>query len=568
MAARARDRFLDKSEKINLEGFFMIRVFCLFFILILFSHNSYCSSEHKDKNLQLIISGTDTVIESEGIKFKGFRDLKPLPLMPARTFKMDSKEKTGEKIDCYNLKEIWLSDQFLGRWENGIGLISVYKIKLPIPKNIKFYQEHIVTRNDYKKWLKSAEEAKDAGDPRAWIEFLGDSHIEGEPEVLKTSPVSSITHYKISSSGQKHIDAFIVTDTRTTEHRSFLFVYQFSFFSDVKTNLASVPQSVQTVSFQNVKDVEAKQLGASTSGTLTKNKEYTDEYYETRKKVISGIKNTKGWWFIETPNYIIVSNLKDKKITGDIEKNIEKARTAYKSIFPPAKPISAVSTLKIFNSRSDFLTYVGRNTYSEISITWWDVERNELLISPDFTLKGQEANNRLIDSVFYEAFRQYIYNASGMKQPDYWFMTGCANFFSGLKPMSSGGFEVEPTGRMEFFISAARRKELKVEDILSGQRITSDEENRNSQLMAWGLMYFLFKGAPLLKNKNNYSEIPLNYYNALADNKENKDVTKELWEKIDLKKFNEDFNAFWTTPALFNKSKSFNPFDKNKKKAD
>ena len=83
-------------------------------------------------------------------------------------------------------------------------------------------------------------------------------------------------------------------------------------------------------------------------GTAVKKKEVSAEYAANREKVIKDIQNLKNWWFLETENYIIASNLKNKKTISELQLNIEKCRSVYKKYYPKRNSVIAVCVCKVF----------------------------------------------------------------------------------------------------------------------------------------------------------------------------------------------------------------------------
>lgn len=548
---------------------FRVLSFLLIFSAVFIFCNKLYSSSAKKSKIQFIISNKDTVIESEGLKFRGLRDSKPAPSSSPRIIQLFRSDE--KKFDSYNLHDMWTMDQLVGKWENEAGTIAIYKLNLPLPEGIEIHLNKFVLKPDYDAWLEKNKNAAENVNINDWMDFFTGSKIDGEPETVKTSLVLKILHYKIISDGRKHQEMYMVTDLRSAEQRSYLFVYEIEPATDFKQSINAIQQSVQSMGFQNARETEAKQMVTKTS----KNKqEYSEEYYADRQRILNNIKNLKGWWFLDTANYIIISNLKDKKLISDIEKNIEKARNAYKIVFPLKKPLNAVSIVKVFGDRDEYLAYLGRSSEFAWSAGFWDASKKELAISSveNNGSRVQELNKRLQEIMFHEAFHQYLYYATNNMRTAPWFNEGGASFFESLKIMpGKENFDVEFSGHMEHFLELIKRRPINAEDILNTKTYASFYDKtaiENNYSMAWGLMYFLLKGAPAMKNKNDYPEIPSRYYDAVIETGDPDKATEIAWKDVDMKKFNNDFNSFWASAAMVSRSKTYNPFDKNKKKTD
>jgi len=74
--------------------------------------------------------------------------------------------------------------------------------------------------------------------------------------------------------------------------------------------------------------------------------------------VIRNIQNLKGWWYLETDNFVIASDLKNKKTISELQVNLEKCRSVFNQYYPQQHPLKAVSVCKVFESRDEYQGYV------------------------------------------------------------------------------------------------------------------------------------------------------------------------------------------------------------------
>src|SRR5262249_14808895 len=66
-----------------------------------------------------------------------------------------------------------------------------------------------------------------------------------------------------------------------------------------------------------------------------------------------------GWWAKEPPHYIILTDVKQDRseIIALVRARLEKLRRAYERDFPPAKPIDAVSIVRICATEKEYFDY-------------------------------------------------------------------------------------------------------------------------------------------------------------------------------------------------------------------
>ena len=337
----------------------------------------------------------------------------------------------------------------------------------------------------------------------------------------------------------------------------YLIVYELSHDAAIEKSEEAIKQSLQSISFFTPKPAEAKP--APSVRAVARGRDYSQAYLESKEKVIQSIRSLKGWKYYETENFILVTNIDNRKTLTELQTNLERSRSAFEKFYPLKIPLKAVSVCKIFETREEYLSYVGGAM--KWSAGMWMPDKKELVISP--MAWGSQADNRRVmtDIAFHEGFHQYIYYATDEVTSDVWFNEGNACFFEGIDFKSGDKVKIDLTNRIEGMkriSSTGIRLEnfigLDYQDFYSGNL----EQNYS---LAWGLMFFLQKGAQILKGKNNYSEIPSKYYNALIETKDGHKATKIAWAGVDMGKIDRDFIDFWRNDALIRKAEAHDPLD-------
>lgn len=75
--------------------------------------------------------------------------------------------------------------------------------------------------------------------------------------------------------------------------------------------------------------------------------------------MIQSIRNFRDWWYVETDNYIFVSNQTDRRAMTRLRTELENAREVFADYFPLKIPLQSVSVVRIFNKRDQYKEYVG-----------------------------------------------------------------------------------------------------------------------------------------------------------------------------------------------------------------
>jgi hypothetical protein len=255
-----------------------------------------------------------------------------------------------------------------------------------------------------------------------------------------------------------------------------------------------------------------------------KNADKLREYYakrpqfvdpEYRIKIIQDL--VRGWKYEDTENYIFVYNTKDQTLLRKLMKDIEAIRGVYLEMFPPAGPMTAVSTVRICRDLEEYHQYggpVGSGGY-------WNWVAEELVFFDYEDVKGEGRGSGKDDALivlYHEAFHQYIYYSTGKLSPHSWYNEGTGDYFSGAK-ISGGkfkGIDVN-TWRIEFIQEVIRAKKY-----VPWQQITRYEQAqyyRNPGVcyaQGWSMIYFL-RESKEAKSHPVWSKINDIYFNVLKE---------------------------------------------------
>jgi hypothetical protein len=152
-----------------------------------------------------------------------------------------------------------------------------------------------------------------------------------------------------------------------------------------------------------------------------------------RKHIIEN-KVVKGWKYIETENYIVLYDADVKEqLARSVATRIEAIREQiYEHVFPADRPVSAVSVVRVCESRKQYLGYGAPPS----SAGYWSWVDQELVFYFD---KGDKKGPLRI--LHHEAFHQYIFYSAGQLSPHSWFNEGHGDYFYGHDYGRSGKFK-------------------------------------------------------------------------------------------------------------------------------
>jgi|GEM_PF-3510589 hypothetical protein len=251
--------------------------------------------------------------------------------------------------------------------------------------------------------------------------------------------------------------------------------------------------------------------GKPSAGLLNKDPTKLDGQAK-RDAVRASIAGNPGWYAVDTPNYVFLTDDADKGFISELTKQIEIIRAkVYEKMFPPLKPITEISTVRVFSNQADYHAYGGPGG----SAGYWNSRKEELVLFTRFTGESKKNSKDYCKSVMYhEAFHQYIFYAAGDLAPHSWFNEGHGDYFAGAT-ISSGNVRIDTFDWRVGHLKDHMSKGNDLIPIKSLVRYPQSEYYTNGGFkyaQGWAMVYFLRK---VTKNKR-WQEIPDRYYNKLV----------------------------------------------------
>ena len=244
--------------------------------------------------------------------------------------------------------------------------------------------------------------------------------------------------------------------------------------------------------------------------------EHVDYRIDVRNQLV------KGWKAEDSENYILVYSTKDEPLIRLIKSELEAIRREYVKLFPPAREITAVSTVRICKDESEYRKYGG----SAGSAGYWSAQTEELVFY-DAEDDRREAGSGKADTrivLYHEAFHQYIFYAVGQVDPHSWFNEGTGDYFSGA--LIKGG-KVRKIGANPWraaFIKKCAAGEDRYPSPISFGKILGFSQAEFYQpdraglcyAQAWSMVYFL-RTAPEVRKHKRWSRILDTYFDTLKE---------------------------------------------------
>jgi hypothetical protein len=496
---------------------------------------------------------TDRPYPNLGLKCRVIGGGEPEPLAQPKVYTYTfTRGSESIRKDLFDGRELWYASQHAGQWRDEAGNTFIIGRVLQKMPELNTGQMKHIARDEVEKAI--AEEGNQV-DPEkqedllAWVKaFTGE-----EPKELE--------HLRVSGMGLAQ-SSFVPMSSEKSP-----LVYLFR----VKTRLANgnasksewyaaiIKIADKTAPSKVRKDFEMQFLPAVTavtrstslgSGSVQSKQLSTTgkpafPEHPSRDAAKKSIANSQGWWFAETAEYIFLSNIRSaagKKIVQDLQKELPVYRAACMKMIPPAEPISDVSVVRIFEDREEYVKYVGKEREWTAGL-WWPAQRELVILS-----HGKDIATTM-EIIRHEAFHQYLFYASGMKEHAMWFNEGHATFLEEATPLRTGkGLDIPEPARIKYVVENLESVSLNLEKILYSPYNAfysgTQEGIAANYATACSLVYFFRKGVPATK-LTPYAKVMETYQATLMETGNAETATKKAFEGIDMKKFKADFIKFW-----------------------
>lgn len=238
--------------------------------------------------------------------------------------------------------------------------------------------------------------------------------------------------------------------------------------------------------------------------------------------------NYGDWHFTCSSNVVVVDNLTIPDRTqfiAALTNGLLKMQGAYREVLPsPLTDDSHIAAIRIFDSRNEYLDYVGWEM--QWSAALWSPQHRELVL---YCPPGGSA--ALLRTVWHEALHQHLGYACAMLQTPPWFNEGHAAMFEN----SHFGADGEVVFDLDYeAVRMVKENVAEMSEVLrslfamdyEGFYAGTDEERALKYRLAWSLAYFLQVGAPEVRFQP-FKDIRTSLMKALIRTRRMDDASRE-----------------------------------------
>jgi hypothetical protein len=475
----------------------------------------------------------------------------------ATTYRVTDNKGT-RTLDAYPPSDLWRQRQFAGAWVDADGnRLTVAEIRtaplggLPHP---------LITRDEFEEAMKRAEPiaAKDTPEAlTAWAAaFTGLSGITPTVVTKPPSRLRKLVTFTFAGKPTEWACAFRPPPSAYTTSGTapdWIFV---QVTCNTETPAAKLQEAVNSQFLPNILRTNRAPKENDNPSAVFQNRrtavgEESDAHANSRQQVIDSIRNMNDWWYAETPNFILLSNLdrKHRDVIKELQLDLEKWRVGFTTVIPPAQPIHDISVVRMFATDTEYESYVDREQAWSSGL--WIPVRKELVIRP---MAGSTAaqKDRYRGIVAHEAFHQYITYALNYVHTSPWFNEGHAALFETAE-IAQGKIRLEEspsyTPTVETLVKA---KGFSIQPILRMDypAFYASDKNalRNNYALAYALIYYLHKSAAR-NPKSPFHDALAAYIREIEAGKDPSLATTEVFGKAAGPALDSDMADFWTSPT-------------------
>ena len=499
-------------------------------------------------------------LPNEGISLRVFRNAQPVALPQPTVYRYRSPD--GMSHERFTPRDLWYPGMYRGRWEDPAGnALILGVVGNLLPESLS--PDSHVTRETYEQAFAASETGPPANldELIAWASMFAGAPVSGSPRNVRSGPrlhnVAALDFEAHNPTRLGYVFQFGNNLHGIDPYQWFLALFELAEGVDATAAAQAIERDFVSALATTTRTAD---LSAQASARF-QHPEMTDversaAFLESRERAINSIRGLRGWWFVETPNYVLVSDLSGgrRSFVQRLQEDLEAMREIFEHLFPPRRAIEAVSLVRIFGDGEDYVNYVGAENKWTGGL--WMPSKRELVIRPFEWGNERERREQIARIVYHEAWHQYVHYAFDGLQTSPWFNEGLATFFEGAD-IRRGDLRVSEVERYADTIDAlARAEAIDVPHLL---RLSYDQfygrgdypaQNRAAHYAkAWGLIYYLMKAAPL-DSSNNYEKILARYADALWETRDASAATRVAFDGVDMNSFNQQFEAFWLSPRL------------------
>lgn len=248
-----------------------------------------------------------------------------------------------------------------------------------------------------------------------------------------------------------------------------------------------------------------------------------------RADVRAQVANYDEWASVDAADVTVLDNLDGAaraRFIPALTNGLPRFRAAYAACVPsPLVGTNALAVVRVFRTREAYLAYVGVEQKWTAAV--WSPLRRELVLH-----LPEAGTEKLLRTVWHEAFHQYLAYAGAMITSAPWFNEGHAQLFEHARFDRDGEIAFERDERAAAYVRAYATDLAEIlPDVLEMDYRAfyagTQDEIAAKYALAWSIAYFLEVGAPNLRFQP-YASLRADYMKALVETRSMRAATRAV----------------------------------------
>ncbi len=496
----------------------------------------------------------EETLSTLGLRLPLMTNARALPLPPVQTYAYHltrgAETWTEDRFDPYAL---WYESQHVAEWRDPHGnrmVLGAVSAVLPAA-----FTERHVTREHFANLVASAAariERLDASTLQRWMFDFSGVQV-GAPEVLNVNRSRLSELYRFPSEDPRLHAYVFQLDPRRAGQAHVADLWFALLVATVDPDAARDRAIVERELLGNLgatgrferRAEPARAARAARLGAVGSVREHP-----SREAAWRSVEHLPDWWVLDSKDYVVLSNHRAaERFARDLLEDLQTARALYTRTVPGfAATPEDVSVVRIFATTNEYEDYVG--TEHRWTAGLFDPMRRELVIRPSEARGRGGQYARTLRVALHEAFHQYLFQTSGGVPTSAWFNEGHATYFEVATVGDRRIVIAENEDRVGTLEKLVAQKAFDLRALLTLDYADfyrgTDLQREAHYSLAWGLVYYLRRGAPLERNRP-HAAILSRYMMAFAQGRSPNAATAEAFEGVDLTVFSRAFHEFWRT---------------------
>ncbi|MFU8779932.1 MAG: hypothetical protein ACNA71_02780 [Kiritimatiellia bacterium] len=463
----------------------------------------------------------------------------PLPPLERRLYRFQQGERTWQE-ERYEAREIWLRSQLLGQWRDPHGnRLRILQPRYRFPSLSDAFVQRSVYDEQVAQMAGMHEPSSD--EVLAWMEnYLLETPGAVTPLRYLALPLQAAARV---ASGASHRWLYVLRLASATGQGFDVYVVDIDLVPDA--DVARVQQSFEERFLRSLAVFSPQPQVVAQEPALGGGDSFAMQLVRSRAEAHASVANLRNWQSVDVGDYVLLSDQRRgaNQLVRDLERVLEPMRAAYAAMVPSLHPIQTVGIIRLFADQDEYVRYVGANYAWSAGL--WSEARGELVIRPVDGARYQQARERVLRTIYHEAFHQYLSLATSPLRVCVWYNEGHAVLFEHSRLQRNDLFFEEHLP----YVERATRMPLAELFALDYDTFyhTASERRQQHYATAWALVYYLRRTAAA-EPAFPFERFLDDYMTAIQQIQSGIGVIQKLQERYDLHALEADFRDFWGSP--------------------